>query len=83
MLFSSVDKSSNYKSNKYGIYNSPCLTPLDTWNGSDKCLPHFICIVCFLYQCFSRCTKHIGTFLWIGFSNNLIFVILVQMFSKL
>jgi len=33
-------------------------------------LPHFICIVCSLYQCFSRRTKHIGTFLWINFSNN-------------
>ena len=39
-------------------------------NVSDKCLPHFICIVSSLYQCFSRCTKHIGTFLWISFSNN-------------
>jgi len=35
-----------------------------------KYLPRFICIVCSLYQCFSRRTKHIGTFLWISFSNN-------------
>ena len=48
----------------------PCLTPLDTWNGSDKWLPHFICIGCPLYQCFITRTKHIGTFLWISFSNN-------------
>jgi len=52
------------------VSNPPCLTPLDTWNGSEKCLPHFICIVCSLYQCFSRRTKHIGTFLWISFSSN-------------
>jgi len=54
----------------YGLSTPPCLTPLDTWNGSEKCLPHFFCIVCSSYQCFSRRTKHNGTFLWISFSNN-------------
>ena len=44
--------------NKYGLSTPPFLTPLDTWNSSEKCLPHFICIVCSLYQCFSRRSKH-------------------------
>ena len=70
MLFSSLNKSSKSTANKYGLSTPPCLTPLDTWNGSEKCLPHLICINCSLYQCFSRCTKHIGTLLWISFSNN-------------
>jgi len=48
----------------------PLSNPLDTWNGSEKCLPNLICIICSMYQCFSRRTKHIGTYLWISFSNN-------------
>jgi len=65
-----MDKSSKYTANKYGLNTPPCLNPLVTWNGSDKCLPHLICIVCSLYQCFSGRTKHIGTFFWINFLNN-------------
>jgi len=38
---------------------SPMSNPLDTRSGSDKCLPHFICIICSLYQCFRRHTNHI------------------------
>ena len=68
MLFSSMVKSSKQIANKYGLSTPPCLTPLDTWNGSKKWLPHFICIIS--YQCFSRRTKHFGTFHWISFSNN-------------
>jgi len=70
MLLSSLDKSFKWTANKYGLSAPPCLTPLDTWNGSEKCLPHFIYIFCSLYQCFSRRTKQFGTFLWISFSNN-------------
>ena len=65
-----------YTPNKYGLSTPPCLSPLDTWNGSDKCLAHFICFVCTnvsLYQCFSKRTKHIGIFIWISFSNNFTF----------
>jgi len=65
-----MDKSSNYIANKYGLNTPSCLTPLVTWNSSDKCLTHFMCIVCSLYQCFSNRTKDIGTFRWINFSNN-------------
>jgi len=37
MLFSSInDKSSKYTANKYGLNTPPCLTPLDTCNGSDQ-----------------------------------------------
>jgi len=40
------------------------------WNGTDKCFPRFICIVCSMYQCSSSRTKHIGTFRWTNFSIN-------------
>ena len=73
MLFSSLDKSSKQTANNYGLSTPPCLTPLDTWNGSEKRLPNFICIFCSLYQCFSKRTKHIGTFLWISSSNIFMF----------
>jgi len=72
-LHSSRDKSSKYTANKYGLNTPPYLTPLVTWNGSDKCLPRFICIVCSLYQCFSNRTKHIGTYRWINFPNNFLY----------
>jgi len=51
----------------------PCLTPspLVTWNGSENACPLYLHRLFLVdYQCFSRRTKHIGTFLWINFSNN-------------
>jgi len=71
MLFCSVDNRLNIQQTSMDSI-PPCLTPLVTWDGSDKCFPHFICIVCSLHQCFSSRTKHIGTFLWINISNDFI-----------
>jgi len=68
MLFSSVDKSSKYTANNYGLNTPLCLIQLVILNRSDKYLPHFICIIipCTNVSIATQstlalwCTKHTG-----------------------